>query len=63
MDVLYASNELLVNSDGCFLMEALLLNDVIEEFTIDTVLHDKIKFSLCLNNLVELDDVRVTHLL
>ena len=63
VDVLDASNELLENSYSCFLMETLLLHNIIEKLPIDAILHDQIQLCLSLDDFIQLDDVRVPHLL
>ena len=42
VDVLYSSDQLLKNADCRFLMQALLLDDVVEKFSVHAVLHYQI---------------------
>jgi hypothetical protein len=51
VDVLDSSDQLLKNAYRRFLMQALLLDDVVEKFTIDAVLHYQIQLSFCFNYL------------
>ena len=40
VDIFDARNELLEDASGCFLVQALVLHDVVKELAVDTVLHD-----------------------
>lgn len=51
MDVLDACNDLLVNSDGRFLMESLVLDYIIKQLAIGTVLHDEVQLGLSFDDL------------
>ena len=51
VDVLDARDDLLVDADRCFLMESLVLHDVVKKLAILAVLHHQIQFSLCLDDL------------
>ena len=42
MDVFNARDKLLENTDGSFLMQSLMLDDIIEKFSIHAVFHDQI---------------------
>ena len=42
MDVFNAGDKLLENTDGSLLVQSLMLDNVIEKFSIDTVFHDQI---------------------
>ena len=53
MNILDSSNQLLENSHGRFLMKPLVLYDVVKEFPVLAVLHDQIKFGVCLDDLHE----------
>ena len=52
MDVLNSAYELLVDAYRSFLVQALVLHDVIEKLTIDAVLHDQVQLRLSLDYLV-----------
>ena len=54
VDILDARNDLLVDADSCLLMQALVLHDIIKEFSILAVLHHQVQFCLCLYNLPRL---------
>lgn len=63
VDIFNPSDQLLIDSNRCLLMQALLLHDVIKKFAIYAVFHYQIQLRLCLNDLVQLDHVRVSNLL
>ena len=46
-----SGNNLLENSDCCFLVKTLVLDDIIEKLTAAAVLHNQIKFRFGFNNL------------
>ena len=51
MDVFNAGDKLLENTDGSLLVQSLMLDNVIEKFSIDTVFHDQIKLGFRLDDL------------
>ena len=63
MDVLDSTDKLLVNADGSLLMKSLMLNNIVEKFTIDTVLHNEVQLCLCLNDLVQLNHIWMSDFL
>ena len=63
MDVLDACYELLVHAHGRFLVQSLVADDVVEKLAVLAKLHDQKQFTLGLDDLVELDYVRVAHFL
>ena len=61
MNVINTRYYLLVNSDSRFLVESLVLDDVVEELTVRTILHYQVQFSLRFNYLnVYLNDEKRT---
>ena len=52
VNVFNARDKLLEDSDRSFLVQALVLYYVIEQFSIDTVFHDQVQFSFCLDYLI-----------
>lgn len=63
MDVLYARDQLLVYAYGGLLMKPLMLHNIVEELTVRTELHDEVEFCVCLNNLIKLDYIGMSHFL
>lgn len=51
MDVLDASNDLLVDTNGGFFVEALVLHNIVEEFSVAAVLHYQVKLCFGLDDL------------
>ena len=51
VNVVDSCNDLLVDAHSCFLVESLVLDDVVEELAIGTVLHNKVQLRLSLNDL------------
>lgn len=49
--VLNPSNDLLIDTNSSFLMKSLVLYDVVKKFPIAAILHNKVKFGLCLDDL------------
>ena len=46
-------------ADCCRFLDSLVLHDVVKQFAATCILHDQVELLRCLNDLVELDDVRV----
>ena len=63
VDVLDARDELEVELAGLLLRQPSVPDDVVEQLTAAAVLHDHVELLFSFNNLVELNDVGVTHLL
>ena len=63
VNVLDTRDELQVELAGLLFGEPGVSDDVVEELTAVAVLHDHIKLFFGLDDFVELDDVRVSHLL
>lgn len=63
VDVLDAGDQLLVHADGSLLVQPLMTHNVVEELTVLAELHDEEQLALCLDDLVQLDHVRVSHFL
>lgn len=63
MDVLDAADELEIELTGLFLRQSSVTHDVVEELAAVAVLHDHVQFFFCLDDLVQLNHVRVTDLL
>ena len=63
VDVFNACNELLVQSNSCLLMKSLMTNDVIEEFSILAVFHDKKQLTFSFDDLIQLYHVWVSDFL
>jgi len=59
--VLDAVEDLLEELAGFLLLEPLSLHDLVEEFTPTSLLDEEEEFVVILNDLLELDDVRVTQ--
>ena len=51
MYVFNARDKLLENTDGSLLVQSLMLDNIIEEFTIDAVFHDQIQLGFSLDDL------------
>ena len=63
VDILDARNELEVELASLLLGKSGVPDDIIEQLTAIAVLHDHVQFLFGLNNLVQLNHVRVSHLL
>lgn len=59
--VLNTREQLLKEAASLFLLDALMLHDVVEELATRGVLHDEVELLLSFDDLVEVDDVRVVH--
>ena len=59
MQVLNSCYDLMEEFDGNRLFDSLVLHDVIEQLAATSVLHDQVELLRGLNDLIELDDVRV----
>ena len=57
VDVLHTCNDLLHEPDGFGFIEPLPFDDVVEEFTAFSILHDEVDVGFGFDDLVELDDV------
>lgn len=56
VQVLNARNDLVQKASGFLLPDALVRDNILEEFAAPRVLHNQEKFFFALNDLVELDD-------
>lgn len=63
VDVLDAGDNLLHEATRLLFLQALPFDDVVEQFTSAGILHDQEQLARRLDNLVKLDDVRVTNYL
>lgn len=63
VDVFNTRNQLLIHLCSFFFFQPPVFYDVLEQLTTRAVLHDEVEVVLVLYHLVELDDVRVSHLL
>ena len=51
VDILDTADQLLEYSDRGLFVQSLVLHNIVKELAIDTVFHDQIQLSLCLDNL------------
>lgn len=63
MNILDARNDLLVDADSCLLVESLVFDDVVEEFTVGTVLHHQVQLRFSLNYLSKMKNSVVAYLI
>jgi len=60
-DILDTLQDGLKEGAGSLLVNALVLDDVVEELSVGSELHDEVELLLGLNDFVELDNGRVPH--
>ena len=63
MNVVDTSKKLLEMLAGCTFLKFLVLNDQLKELTSRGELHDEVQIFVCLNDLVDLNNIRVMQLL
>lgn len=63
VNVLYAGDDLLVHFGSFILLEPAVFDDVLEELSARTILHDQVQVIIVFNHLVQLNDVRVPDFL
>ena len=63
VDILNAWDDLLVHFAGFLLFKSSILDNMLEQLTTRTILHDQVQVVVVLNHLVQLNDVRVSHFL
>lgn len=63
VQILYTCEYLVEEATSISVLESLLLNDVVKQFTTRGVFHDQKQLSGSFNDFIQLDYVRVTHYL
>lgn len=63
VNILDSADDLLIHLGSLVLLKSPILHDVLKQLTARAILHDEVQVVMVLNHLVQLDNLRVTHLL